>query len=92
MEVFPIPNKASAIKRVRQNDKRRLRNLRRKKQIRELAKQLKDHLTAGQREQAKSLLPELMKAVDKAAQNHTIHPNKAARIKARFAKKVAGVA
>lgn len=85
MEVFAIPNKASASKRVRQSEKRRLRNVRRKKTIRELSKKLKVHLGAGQLDQAQALLPEFMKAVDKAAQRRTLHPNKAARMKSRMA-------
>ena len=85
MEVFAIPNKASAAKRVRQSEKRRLRNVRRKKTIRELSKKLKGHLSAGQLDQAQALLPEVMQAVDKAAQRRTIHPNKAARMKSRMA-------
>lgn len=73
---------------MRQNEKRRLRNLRRKRQIRRLIKQLQQHLEAGEREQAQALVPQLMKAVDKAAQRRAIHPNKAARLKSRLMKRV----
>lgn len=91
MEVFVIPSKASATKRLRQSEKRHLRNVRRKRTIRELKKQMKGHLASGQADQAQALMPEFMKAVDKAAQRHVIHPNKAARLKARMAKRVADV-
>jgi len=86
--VLAIPNKPSAAKRVRQNEKRRLRNLRRKRQIRLAMKQFDQHLAAGETEQAKALVPALVQAVDKAAQHRSIHPNKAARIKSRLMKRV----
>jgi len=86
--VLAIPNKPSAAKRVRQNEKRHLRNLRRKRQIRLKMKQFDQHVTAGETERAKALVPELVKAVDKAAQHRSIHPNKAARIKSRLMKRV----
>ncbi|MBE0635785.1 30S ribosomal protein S20, partial [Candidatus Bipolaricaulota bacterium] len=38
-----------------------------------------------------ALLPQLAKAVDKAAKRNTIHPNKAARIKSRWTQKVQAV-
>jgi len=87
--VFVIPHKASAKKRLRQSEVSRLRNLRRKRKIRDLAKQMKAHVTAGEKDQAQALMPELMKAVDKASQRNVIHANKAARIKSRMAKMVA---
>lgn len=87
--MFVIPHKASAKKRLRQSEVRRLRNLRRKRTIRDLAKQMKAHVDAGQKDQAQALMPELMKAVDKASQRSAIHANKAARIKSRMAKMVA---
>lgn len=88
MEVFAIPSKPSAAKRLRQSEVRRFRNLRRKKQMRQLIKQFNFHVEAGQADQAQALMPELMKAVDKAAQRNAIHSNKAARIKSRLAKRV----
>lgn len=88
LEVFPIPNKPSALKRVRQSQKRRFRNLRRKKQMRQLIKQINEQVNAGQAKDAQALLPALMKAVDKAAQRSAIHRNKAARIKSRLTKRV----
>jgi len=51
-------------------------------------KQIKEHLAAGELEKARGLLPQLMKAADKAASHGAIHPNKAARIKSRWMRKV----
>lgn len=51
-------------------------------------RQIRKHLSAGQREEAKALLPQLAKVADKAAARGTIHKNKAARLKSRFMKLV----
>lgn len=56
--------------------------------MRQLIKQFNSHMEGGQADQAQALLPELMKAVDKAAQRSAIHSNKAARIKSRLTKRV----
>jgi small subunit ribosomal protein S20 len=74
---------------VRQNEKRRLRNQRRKKTIRTLMKQMNTHLAAGEKDQASALMPEFTKAVDKAAQRNVVHQNKAARLKSRVAQRLA---
>jgi small subunit ribosomal protein S20 len=66
-----------------------LRNLQRKEAIRQVIRQIRKHLTAGHKQEAQALLPQLAKAVDKAASRGAIHKNKAARLKARFMKLVA---
>jgi len=87
-EVIPIPNIASAEKRLRQNVKRRGLNRSKKAEIRKVLKQIRLLLEANDKQGAAALLPELAKAVDKAAKRNTIHPNKAARIKSRWTHKV----
>jgi len=87
-EVIPIPNIASARKRLRQNTKRRGLNRSKKAEIRKVLKQIRLLLEANDKQSATALLPELAKAVDKAAKRNTIHPNKAARIKSRWTQKV----
>lgn len=52
-------------------------------------RQIRKHLSAGQKQEAQALLPQLAKALDKAASRGAIHQNKAARLKARFMKLVA---
>lgn len=49
---------------------------------------MKRYIIAGEKEKAKELLPQLMKAADKAAAKGAIHKNKAARIKSRMMKKI----
>lgn len=77
---------------MRKSERARLRNLQRKEAIRQVLRQIRKHLTAGQKAEAAALLPQLAKAVDKAAARGTIHKNKAARLKARWMKLVAQAA
>jgi len=87
-EVVPIPNIASAKKRLRQSEKRRGLNRLRKGAIRRVLKEIRRNIEAGDKQAATALLPQLAKAADKAAKRNTIHKNKAARIKSRWMKKV----
>lgn len=87
-EVIPIPQIASAKKRLRQNGKRRGLNRSKKAEIRRVLKQIRLNLEANDKQSATALLPELAKAVDKAAKRNTIHANKAARIKSRWTQKI----
>jgi len=80
-EGWAIPNTKSAKKALRQSLVRRQRNLRRKQAMRRA-------IEAGDREKAEGLVPQLMSVVDKAAKHRTIHPNKAARIKAKWMKRL----
>jgi small subunit ribosomal protein S20 len=90
-EVMPIQNIASAQKRLRQNVKRRGLNRSKKAEIRRVLKQIRLHLETNDKVAAATLLPELAKAVDKAAKRNSIHPNKAARIKSRWTQKVQAI-
>jgi len=90
-EVIEIPNIASAAKRLRQSEKRRGMNRSKKAEIKRIIKEIRRAIEAGNKSEAVALLPRLAKAADKAAQRHTIHRNRAARIKARWTKKVEGL-
>ena len=90
-EVIPIPNIASAEKRLRQNIKRRGLNRSKRAEIRKVLKQIRLLLEANDKQAATALLPKLAKAVDKAAKRNTIHPNKAARIKSRWTQRIQAV-
>jgi small subunit ribosomal protein S20 len=81
-----MPITKSAKKALRQNIKRRQRNLRRKSKIKELQKEFKNLLLEKKVEEAKKLLPSLYKAIDKAAKAGTIKKNTASRKKSRLAK------
>jgi len=81
-----MPVTKSAKKALRQSEKRRLRNLRWKRKIKETQKKLKKLIEEKKLEEAKKLLPLFYKIVDKAAKNNVIKKNNAARKKAKMAK------
>jgi small subunit ribosomal protein S20 len=87
-EVIQIPKIRSAKKQLRQSVKRRGLNRARKAAVKRVAKDIRVNLAAGDKGAASALLPRLAKAADKAAQRHSIHKNKASRIKSRWMKKV----
>ena len=53
-----------------------------------MVKELERHLAAGEKEQARELLPKLMQAADRAAAKGPLHKNKAARIKSKWMRRV----
>ncbi len=78
-----MPITKSAKKALRQNKKRRKRNLAYKNKIKDLTKKAKDLVSEGKQKQAKELLPQLYKAIDKAAKKGVIKKNTASRKKSR---------
>jgi small subunit ribosomal protein S20 len=81
-----MPIKKSAKKNLRKAEKRRQRNLKRKKKIKGLVKKIKAFLEEKRIKEAKKILPLLYKALDKAAKTRVIKKNTAARKKSKFAK------
>lgn len=77
---FNMPIIESAKKALKQSRKRQINNLKKKKAIQEIKKKTK---SAKDLSKAQSVL-------DKAAKTGYIHKNKAARLKSRLAKRVAG--
>jgi small subunit ribosomal protein S20 len=83
-----MPLIKSAKKAWRQNIKRRLRNLKKKNDLKKLAKKMR-LLEAGKKpEEARKLLPQIYKKLDKAAKTGLIKKNKAARLKSKFGRLV----
>jgi small subunit ribosomal protein S20 len=78
-------------KRMRQSEKRRLRNKSLASTYRTLVKRLLDAAKAGDEQKAKALLPETVAQIDKAAKSRVIHPNTAARRKSLVARAVGGI-
>ena len=68
----------SALKRIRQNEKRRLQNRYYKKTARTAIKNLRD---LKDKTEAGAFLPKVMSMIDKLAKRGTIHRNKAANLK-----------
>lgn len=90
-----MPNIKSAKKALRQSKKRRIQNLRKKRAYKQVLKQVKKLSSAGKIQEAKELIPQLYKLIDKAAKTNVIKKNKAGRLKSRTIKfvlkqKVAG--
>ena len=86
-----MPNKKSAEKRVRQNEKRRIRNSKVKASIRTVYKNLLSLLSdKGEKnvDEIKGLQKKFDKTIDTAARKNTLHWKTAARKKSRMAEKV----
>ncbi|HET6568753.1 MAG TPA: 30S ribosomal protein S20 [Rhodothermales bacterium] len=83
-----MPQHKSAEKRVRQNEKRRLRNRYHRSRMRTLVKKLR---TTQDPEQAGTLLKEAKAYLDRLAAKGIIHKNKAANYKSELEKKVNGL-
>ena len=81
----------SAEKRVRQNLKRRLSNRSNKTYIKTRVKRFLTALSEGSAASAAIELGKTSQALDRAARKHIIHPNLAARKKARLAKKLSAL-
>ena len=79
-----MPITKSAKKALRQNLKRRERNLQRKKTIKLLTKDIRELVEDNKIEDARKILPQLYKALDKTAKKGTIKKNAASRKKSRL--------
>jgi small subunit ribosomal protein S20 len=83
-----MPRTKSAKKALRQNLRRRARNLERKKKLASVLKKFKKLVAAKNGEEARAFLPQVYKQLDKLAKVGFIKKNKAARLKSRLAKKL----
>ncbi|HOK00559.1 MAG TPA: 30S ribosomal protein S20 [Candidatus Pacearchaeota archaeon] len=81
-----MPITKSAEKALRQSLKRREENDVYRKKIKTLSKKIKVLISEKKFEEAKNLLPEMYKALDKAAKRGVIKKNTASRKKSRIAK------
>lgn len=83
-----MPKRRNAVKRLRQDKKRHLRNLKVKQQLKKTLKKIQSLLPAKNIGEAKSFLNKVFSQLDKAAKKKIIHFNTASRKKSRLAKKV----
>ncbi len=83
-----MANHKSALKRIRSNEKRRLRNKYYHKTARNAVRALRD--TTSKKE-AEEMLPKVSGMLDKLAKRNVIHKNKAANLKSKLNKHVAGL-
>lgn len=84
-----MPNIKSAAKRLKTNEKARLRHKSRRSALKTLEKKLCGAVKASQSEKTKELLSSFYVAMDKCVKAGTIHRNKANRKKSQLAKQVA---
>lgn len=76
-----MPQHKSAIKRMRQNKKRREHNNARRSKMRTLVKKV---LNTSEKEEAEKHLKEAISLIDRLAVKNIIHPNRAARKKSQL--------
>jgi len=87
-----MPHSRSSTKRVRQNEKNRISNLRVKGAMKSAEKEVADLLAAGKAAEAKVALSNAYAKLDKAAKVHVIHANTAANHKRKLATRVSKAA
>jgi len=80
-----MPNKKSAMKALRQDSKKSLRNFKVKRKIKDLVKDSKK-LIEGKDSKATETVKTAIKAIDKAVQNKVLKKNTGARKKSRLMK------
>ena len=78
----------SAMKRIRQNEKRRLRNRHDRSQLRTQVKKVRQALEEDDFATAKALLPQTASLIDRMVKKGVIHQNAGSRYLSRLARKV----
>jgi small subunit ribosomal protein S20 len=84
-----MANHKSALKRIRQNQKKRLHNKYYHKTTRNAIKRLRE---LSEKAVASSELPKVVSMIDKLAKRNIIHTNKASNLKSKLTKFVNGLA
>jgi len=79
-----LANSASALKRVRQTEKRHAHNASRRSMMRTYLKRVIKAITDGDKTVATEAYQQAVPVLDRAARNGLIHMNKAARYKSRL--------
>jgi small subunit ribosomal protein S20 len=85
-----LANTSSALKRMRQNERRRLRNRTVRSKVRTAVKTARTALGTGGAE-ARTSVTDAIRALDKAVSKGIIHRNTAARKKSTLARRLAAV-
>lgn len=83
-----MANHKSALKRIRSNEAKRLRNKYQHKSARTMLKRLR---SSTDKKEAEELLPTVTGMLDKLAKRNIIHKSKASNLKAKVAKHVASL-
>ncbi|WP_299106890.1 30S ribosomal protein S20 [uncultured Tenacibaculum sp.] len=83
-----MANHKSAIKRIRSNEAKRLRNKYQHRTTRNAVKKLR---AITDKKEAEGMFSSVVSMLDKLAKNNIIHKNKAANLKSKLAKHVAAL-
>ena len=83
-----MANHKSALKRIRSNEAKRLRNKYQHKTTRNAVRDLR---AASDKKEAEGMFSKVVSMLDKLAKNNIIHKNKAANLKSKLAKHVAAL-
>ena len=81
-----MPNTASAKKRLRQNESRRLANRASRSTLRSQIRRVRAAVESGDSEAAQTEFKRAQKSIDQAASRNLMHKNAAARTKSRLVK------
>jgi small subunit ribosomal protein S20 len=87
-----MANIKSAMKRIRQSEKRRVRNAAVRSTVRTAVKGTRTAIEGGQADQAREALYRTIQLLDKAATKGVIHRNAAARKKSRLTRQLNALA
>ena len=83
-----MPLTKSTKKAFRQSEKRRKINIQRKKKLKSLLKEVRSLVSLKKTDEAKKLLPQVYKTLDKTAKTGLIKKNAASRTKSRITRLV----
>ncbi|APG65219.1 30S ribosomal protein S20 [Tenacibaculum todarodis] len=83
-----MANHKSALKRIRSNEAKRLRNKYQHKTTRNAVRDLR---ASSDKKEAEGMLTKVISMLDKLAKNNIIHKNKAANLKSKLTKQVAAL-
>ena len=81
-----MANLASAKKRIKQNERNRIRNRARMNKLKTETRKFQDAIHDGNLDTAKELLVQVTKRIDQVAAKGTLHKNTAARKKSQLAR------
>jgi small subunit ribosomal protein S20 len=88
---YSVANIKSQIKRIKQNEKRRLRNKSVKSELKTYIRKFREAAEAGDKDAAITLSRTACRKLDKAASKGVIHKNQAANRKSAIAKQAAAL-
>lgn len=86
-----MANIKSQMKRIRTNEKRRVRNQAVKSELKTLVRKTREAVDAGDAETAEAALKVASRKLDKAVSKGVIHKNQAANRKSKLAKRVSSI-